>query len=128
VVCFERDLKDHLVPTPSCRQGHLPLDQVAQSPIQPGLEGFQGGGIHNLSGQPVPLCHHPHCKEFLRNVNEYNLFLARKQLKSTFIILSNVCKKIWRYIYKCLTYVIAKSVYKCMDGGGGYTEGLDVLC
>jgi len=28
---------------PPCHgQGHLPLDQVAQSPIQPGLEGFGG--------------------------------------------------------------------------------------
>ncbi|PKU41813.1 hypothetical protein llap_7886 [Limosa lapponica baueri] len=36
-----------------CReQGHLPLDQVAQSPIQSGLEQLQGWGIHNFSGQP----------------------------------------------------------------------------
>ena len=42
-------------PTPCYRQGHLPLDQVAHSPIQPGLECFQGGGIHNLTGQPVHL-------------------------------------------------------------------------
>ena len=33
---------------------NLPLDQVAYSPIQPGLECLQGGGIHSLSGQPVP--------------------------------------------------------------------------
>jgi len=32
-----RDLKDHLVPTPLPWLGHLPLDQVAQSPIQAGL-------------------------------------------------------------------------------------------
>jgi len=41
---------------PPCRQGHQPphlLDQVAQGPIQPGLEHLQGQGIHNLSGQPV---------------------------------------------------------------------------
>ena len=31
-------------------QGHLPVDQVAQSPIQPGLEHCQGGGIHSFSG------------------------------------------------------------------------------
>ena len=49
---------------PLCHgQGHLPLDQVAQSPVQPGLEHFQGGGSHNFSGQP--LSHHPHSKEFL---------------------------------------------------------------
>ena len=28
--------------------GHPPLDQVAQSPIQPGLERFQDGEIHNF--------------------------------------------------------------------------------
>jgi len=38
---------------PLCHeQGHLPLDQVAQSSIQPGLEHCQGGGIHSFSGQP----------------------------------------------------------------------------
>jgi len=46
---------------PPCHdQGHLPLDQVAQSSIQPGLEHFQGGGIHSFSGQPVPVFHSPH--------------------------------------------------------------------
>ena len=46
-------------------QGHLPLDQVAQSPIQPDFDHFQGWGIHSFSGQPVPVPHHPHSKEFL---------------------------------------------------------------
>jgi len=51
---------------PPCHeQGHLPPDQVAQSPIQPGLEHCQGGGSHSFSGQPVPVPHHPHSKEFL---------------------------------------------------------------
>jgi len=45
--------------------GHLPLDQVAQSPVQTGLEHCQGGGIHSLAGQPVPVPHHPHSEEFL---------------------------------------------------------------
>jgi len=36
-------------------QGHQPPDQAAQSHIQPGLEYFQGRGIHNLLGQPVPV-------------------------------------------------------------------------
>ena len=49
------------------RQGHQPphliLDQVAQGPIQPGLEHLQGWGIHNLSGQPVPAPHHSPGKE-----------------------------------------------------------------
>jgi len=38
-------------------QGHLPPDQVAQSPVQPGLE---RGGSHSFSGQPGPGPHHPH--------------------------------------------------------------------
>jgi len=51
---------------PPCHgQGHLPLDQVAHSPILPGLEHCQGGGSHSFSGQPVPVPHHPHRKEFI---------------------------------------------------------------
>jgi len=39
---------------PPCHgQGHQPLDQTAQSPIQPGLECLQGWGVHNLLGQPA---------------------------------------------------------------------------
>ena len=49
---------------PCFRQGHLLLDQVAHSSIQPGLECFQGWGIHSFSGQPVPVSHHPHIKNF----------------------------------------------------------------
>jgi len=44
---------------PCYMQGHFPLDLVAQSPIQPDLECFQGGGIHSLAGQPVAVSHHP---------------------------------------------------------------------
>ncbi|EOB08416.1 hypothetical protein Anapl_06434, partial [Anas platyrhynchos] len=54
-----RNLKDHPFPPPCHGQEHLPPDQVAQSPIQPGLEHLQGWGIHNFSGQPVPGPHHP---------------------------------------------------------------------
>ena len=49
-----RDLKAHLVPTPLPWTGTLPLDQVAQSLVQPGLEHCQGGGSLSVSGQPVP--------------------------------------------------------------------------
>ncbi|KAK4821804.1 hypothetical protein QYF61_003833 [Mycteria americana] len=59
MIWVAKDLKDHLVPTPCHGQGQLPLDQVAQSPMQPGLEHFQGWGIHNFSGQSVPVPHHP---------------------------------------------------------------------
>ena len=44
---------------PCYMQGRQPPDQAAQSHIQPGLECIQGWGIHNLLGQPVPVCHHP---------------------------------------------------------------------
>ena len=42
---FEGTLKGHLVQLPCTEQGHLQLDQVAQSPIQPDLECLQGWGI-----------------------------------------------------------------------------------
>ena len=35
------------------------LDQIAQGPDRPSLKHLQGWGIHNLSGQPVPVPHHP---------------------------------------------------------------------
>jgi len=37
---IEKDLKEHLVSPPCCGQGHQPLDQAAQSHIQPGTECF----------------------------------------------------------------------------------------
>lgn len=39
-----KDLKDH----PVCGQGHLPVAQVAQSPVQPGLGHCQGPGDFQL--------------------------------------------------------------------------------
>ena len=59
----------HLVLPPCHEQGHLPLDQVAQSPVQPGLECFQGSGISHLSGQPAPVPHHAHCKQCLPSIS-----------------------------------------------------------
>ena len=44
---------------PCYMQGRQPLDETAQNHTQPGLECLQGWGIHNLSGQPVPVRHHP---------------------------------------------------------------------
>ena len=47
-----RDLKDHESPAPHHKQGHQPLrltlDQVAQGPIQPGLEHLQRQGIKTV--------------------------------------------------------------------------------
>jgi len=54
MVWVGRDLIDHPVPHPCHGQGPLPPGQVAQSPVQPGLERFQAGDIHSFSGQPVP--------------------------------------------------------------------------
>jgi len=65
--CFglEGTFRGHLVPPFCSEQGHLQLDQVAQSSIQPDHERSQGWGIDHLCGQPMPVLHHPHCKEFL---------------------------------------------------------------
>ena len=66
IKCFglEGTFRGHLAQLPCSKQGHLQLDQVAQSPIQPGLECFQGWGLHYLSGQPVTVFHHPYRKHF----------------------------------------------------------------
>jgi len=47
---LEGTFKDHLVQTPLPWAG-TSFNQVAQSPDPPGLEHFQGGGIHNFSEQ-----------------------------------------------------------------------------
>ena len=67
IECFglEGTFRGHLAQPPCSEQGHLQPDQIAQSPVQPGLEYFQGWGSHGFSGQPVP---GPYCfqsKEFL---------------------------------------------------------------
>uniref|UniRef100_A0A8B9TVM6 Fibrinogen C-terminal domain-containing protein n=1 Tax=Anas platyrhynchos TaxID=8839 RepID=A0A8B9TVM6_ANAPL len=57
-----RDLKPfQFQPLPWARP--LPPAQAAQSPIQPGLEHFQGWDIHCFSGQPGPVSHLPQSKE-----------------------------------------------------------------
>ena len=61
---LEGTFKGHLVHPPCNEQGHLQLEQGAQSPVQPALECFQGWDISHLSGQPVPGFHHPHGNEF----------------------------------------------------------------
>lgn len=59
-----RHLKDNPVSTPLSRD-ICHLDQVAQSPIHPGLEHLQGSGIHSFSEQTVPKPPYPMSKEFL---------------------------------------------------------------
>ena len=58
---LESTIKGHLVQLPCNKQGHLQLDQVAQSPVQPDLECLRGWGIHHTSGQPVPVFNHFYC-------------------------------------------------------------------
>jgi len=62
---LEGTFRGPLAQPPCSEQGHLQPDQVAQSPVQPGLECSQGWGIDHLSGKPVPGFHHPHGKKFL---------------------------------------------------------------
>ncbi|KAK4813670.1 hypothetical protein QYF61_017637, partial [Mycteria americana] len=74
-------------------QEHLPLDQVAQSPIQPGLKHFQGWGIHNFSGQPVPVPHHPHSEEFLPYILSKSTTLFQFKAITPCPITTSPCKK-----------------------------------
>lgn len=65
---LEGTSKNHVVPAPLPWAGTLSLirfDQVAPSPICPGLEHFHEGHIHGFSGQPAPVPHYPHGKERL---------------------------------------------------------------
>ena len=66
IECFglEGTFRGHLAKPPCSEQGYQ-LGQVAQSIVQPGLECFQGWGLQYLSGQPVPVFHHPYGKKFL---------------------------------------------------------------
>ena len=58
---LEGTFKGHLVQLTCNEQGCAQLHQVVQGLIQPGLESLQGQDIH-ISGQPIPVPHHPHCK------------------------------------------------------------------
>ena len=79
---------------PSCqRQGHQPpdlvLDQVAQGPIQTGLEHLQGWSIRSLSGQPVPASHSL-CEELPPDIQSKP---SHPELKTTPLVLSQYsCK------------------------------------
>ncbi|KAK4806889.1 hypothetical protein QYF61_012610 [Mycteria americana] len=81
-------IKGHLVQPPSNEQGHLQLKQPDLSPVQPDLECFQGWGIHHLSGQPVPVSHHPHLLKGCNKVSpEPSLLQAEQpQLSQPFFI------------------------------------------
>jgi len=61
-----RDLRESSGPTPLPKQGHL--QQAAQDLVQPGFEYPQRRRLHNPSGQPVPVLHHPQSEEVLPHV------------------------------------------------------------
>ena len=65
---------------PLLQAGTPPARPGCSKPIQPGLECFPGGGIHNLSGQPVPVSHHPHSKEFLPNTQSKSALFQFKTI------------------------------------------------
>lgn len=52
-------------PIPGHGLGHLSLPQAAQRASQPSAEQFQWCGIHDFSGQPAPVSHHPHREKFI---------------------------------------------------------------
>lgn len=57
--------KHPLVQLPCKEQGHLKLNQVVQSPVQPDLKSFQGWDIHQFPGQNFPVPHHSQQKKIL---------------------------------------------------------------
>jgi len=57
--------RGHLAHPLCSEQGYFQLDQIVQIPVQPGLEYFQGRGLHYLSRQPVSVFHHSDRKKFL---------------------------------------------------------------
>lgn len=50
---MEKTFKGPLVHPPCNVQEHLPLDEVAQSPVYADIEGFQVWSIQPCCGQPV---------------------------------------------------------------------------
>jgi len=66
VVGVRRDLWGSSDPTPLPKQDHL--EKAAQDLVQVGLEYLQRRRLHNLSGQPVPVLHHPQSEEVLPHV------------------------------------------------------------
>lgn len=62
------------------------LEQVAQSPIKPGFECFQGWDIHNFFEQPVPVPHHPYCKKCLPYIQGKSTFFELKTIAPCHVI------------------------------------------
>ena len=54
---LEGIFEGHLVQLPFREQGHLQVDQVAQSLVQPDLKCVEEWDISHLSGQPISMLH-----------------------------------------------------------------------
>jgi len=70
-----RDLCGSPSPTPLPKQGHL--QQAPQDLVQGGLEYLQRRRIHNPSGQPVPVLHHPQSPFRSRSPSSQRPFRSR---------------------------------------------------
>jgi len=69
----EETFQGHVVQPPCSEQRLLPLDQLVRIPTQPDLECFQAWCIYHLSGLPVPVLHHHHCKKFLSYIQSKSI-------------------------------------------------------
>lgn len=85
-----RELQNHLVNLSWHGKRHHPIDHIAQSLIQHGLEHFQGWRIHSSSGQPisVPLFR----KRCLFHISNLNLLSFTLKLFSLVLPLQAVIK------------------------------------
>lgn len=61
---------------------------MSWSPIHPGPKLFPVWGIHNISGQPVPVPHHPHGKELLPNISPSSTLFHSKAITPCLSLLS----------------------------------------
>lgn len=77
---------------PSLCLGHGHLQQVAQGPVQQGLE-----YPHNLSGQPVPVSDHPHNKKLYVSVE----FLGFPRVLVAFWQHWELLRRAWLYLLCC---------------------------
>jgi len=86
-----RDPEDHQAST-GLSWGETPqqppdlvLEQVAQGPIQPGLEHFRGWGIHCLSGQTVSTPPHTLCEELPPDIQSKPSLLELKTILLSYL-------------------------------------------
>jgi len=102
---LEEALKYHLV-RPFCHgQKLLSLDQVTQSPIQLGLEHFRERDIHNFSGKPVSLPHHPHSEEFLPYI-QFTSTLFQFQIIAPCPVTTDIVKTSLSIFIRSLFYIL----------------------